>query len=124
MDQVTEFCEALWKGDTRNIARLIARIDPNAEDRWRRTPLAMAAQYADERLVRQLLERGADVDGGRSLLTPTDGPKAARVATLLIERGAAVDARNRDGVTPCARSEIGDGRRRGSRGVGSVMKST
>jgi ankyrin repeat protein len=193
MDQVTEFCEALWKGDTRTVARLIARIDPNVEDRWRRTPLSMAAQYADERVVRQLLERGADVDGGRSLLTPvshaaargkheivellrsagaslsviahvylgdrravaaselvvdeegiplllhaaqslnaqivgdlldrgadaaatdrfgetalhrvadlrrTDGPPAARVATLLIERGAAVDARNRDGVTP------------------------
>ena len=193
MDQVTAFCEALWKDDTRTIARLIVRIDPNAEDRWRRTPLGMAAQYADEGLVRQLLERGADVDGGRSLLTPisraaargaheivellrgagaslsviahvylgdrravaaselivdekgtplllhaaqslhaqivgdlldrgantaeagrfgetalhrvadlrrTDGPKAARIATLLIERGAAVDALNRDAVTP------------------------
>jgi ankyrin repeat protein len=192
MDHVTEFCEALWKGDTRTVARLIARIDPNAEDRWHRTPLSMAAQYCDGRVVRQLLERGADVDGGRSLFTPichaaargaheivellrsagasvsviasvylgdrravatsglvvdeegtplllhaaqslnaqivgdlvgrgantaatdrfgetalhrvadlrrTDGPMAARVATLLIERGAAVDARNRDGVT-------------------------
>jgi ankyrin repeat protein len=193
MNHVTELCEALWKGDTTTIARLIARIDPNAEDRWHRRPLSMAAQYADARLVRQLLERGADVDGGRSLLTPiahaaargrheivellrgagaslsviahvylgdrravaasdlgldeegtpvllhaaqslhaqivgdlldrganpaatdrfgetalhrvadlrrTDGPRAARVATLLIERGAAVDARNRDEVTP------------------------
>jgi ankyrin repeat protein len=193
MDQVTELCEALWKGDTRTIERLISRIDPNAEDRWRRTPLSMAARYGDERVVRQVLERGADVDGGRSLLNPichaaargaqeivellrgagasvsvvasvylgdrravakadlvvdeegtplllhaaqslnapivgdlldrganpaatdrfgetalhrvadlrrTDGPRAARVATLLIERGAAVDARNRDDVTP------------------------
>jgi ankyrin repeat protein len=193
MDQVTQLCEALWKGDATTVARLVARIDPNAEDRWHRTPLAMAAQYGNGRVVRLLLERGANVDGGRSLLTPicraaargaheivellrsagaavsviasvylgdrravasselvvdeegtplllhaaqsldativldllergastaatdrfgetalhrvadlrrTDGPKAARVATLLIDGGALVDAVNRDRVTP------------------------
>jgi ankyrin repeat protein len=193
MDQVTEFCEAVWKGDARTIARLVSRIDPNKEDRWRRTPLSMVARYGKARLARQLLERGADVDGGRSLLTPlahaaarrrhdlvevlrgagaaitavtsvylgdrralaeadlapdeegtplllhaaqslhaeivadlldrgasvtetdpfgetalhrvadlrrVDGPRAAGVARLLIERGAPVDARNRDAVTP------------------------
>jgi ankyrin repeat protein len=193
MDPVTEFCEAVWKGDTRTIARLVSRIDPNREDRWRRRPLSMVAQYGNASLVRQLLDRGADVDGGRLHLTPVayaaargaceivellrgagasisvvtsvylgdrravakadlvvdeeatplllhaaqslnaeivgdllnrsadvaatdrfgetalhrvadlrraDGPRAARVARLLIERGATVDARNRDAVAP------------------------
>ena len=193
MDKVTEFCEALWKGDAPTIARLVSRIDPNGEDRWHRSVLSMAAQYGDASLVRQLLDRGADVDGGRSELTPVaqaaarrrdeivdllrgagaaisvvtsvylgdrlavakadlvvdeegtplllhaaqslngeivadlldrgadvlvtdrfgetalhrvadlrraDGPEAARVAALFIERGAPIDARNRDAVTP------------------------
>jgi ankyrin repeat protein len=193
MDKVTEFCEAVWKGDARTIARLVSRIDPNGEDRWGRRPLSMVAQYGDARLARQLLDRGAAVDAGRSLLTPithaaargkrdlvellrgagatisvltsvylgdrralakadfvvdeegtplllhaaqslnveivgdlldrgasvaqtdrfgetalhrvadlrrVDGPRAARVASLLIERGALVDAPNRDAVTP------------------------
>ncbi|MCE9596119.1 MAG: ankyrin repeat domain-containing protein [Planctomycetes bacterium] len=192
MDQVSEFCEAVWRENTLEIARLIPQIDPNAEDRWHRRPLSMAAQYGDARLVRELLDRGAEVDAGRSQLTPiahaaargaheivellrsagavisvvtsvylgdrravaeadlvvdeegtplllhaaqsldaqivgdlldggantaatdrfgetalhrvadlrrTDGPKAGRVARLLIERGALVDACNRDGVT-------------------------
>jgi ankyrin repeat protein len=193
MDLVTEFCEAVWRGNARTIERLVSRIDPNAEDRWHRRPLSMVARYGDARLARQLLDRGADVDGGREQLTPishaaargaseivallrgagasisvvtsvylgdrraiakgglvvdeegtplllhaaqslnskvvgdlldrradvgatdrfgetalhrvadlrrADGPKAARVATLLVERGASVDASNRDGVTP------------------------
>ena len=89
VDQVTKFCEAVWRGDTSVIARLIGRIDPNVEDRWHRTPLSMAAQYGDERLALQLLERGADVDGGRSHLTPM-ARAAARGAHAIVEllRGA------------------------------------
>jgi ankyrin repeat protein len=193
MDLVTQFNEALWRGDEKTIARLVTRVDPNAVGRWHGTPLAAAAQWGDERLVRQLLERGANVDAGKTHLTPlakaaargaheivellrsrgasvsvvasvylgdrravaradlvvdeigtplllhaaqsldadivgdlldrgadvavtdprgetalhrvadlrrTDGPRAARVAALLIARGAAVDARNFDDVTP------------------------
>jgi len=193
MDQISKFCEAVWKGDAPTIARLVSHIDPNGEDRWHRRVLSMAAQYGDARLVRRLLDRGADVAAGRSQLTPVahaaarrrheivdllrgagaaisvvtsvylgdrhavakadfivdeegtplllhaaqslngtivkdlldrgadvlvtdrfgetalhrvadlrraDGSNAARVATLLIERGAPVDARNRDAVTP------------------------
>jgi ankyrin repeat protein len=193
MDRASDFNEAVWRADTVKIARLLPSIDPNAEDRWHRRPLSMAAQYGDAALVRQLLQLGADVNAGRQHLTPvtyaaareaqeivqllreagaaisvltsvyrgdrravasgdlvvdedgtplllhaaqslnadilgdvltrgasieetdrfgetalhrvadlrrTDGPKAAGVALLLLERGAPVDARNRDGVTP------------------------
>jgi len=193
MDKVSEFCEAVWRGNTLKIARFISDIDPNAEDHWHRRPLSMAAQYGDVILAQQLLDRGAEVAAGRSHLTPityaaargaqeivelllragaaisivtsvylgdrravaksdlvvdedgtplllhaaqslnteivgdlldrganaaatdrfdetalhrvadlrrTDGPKAARVAMLLLERGAPVDAGNRDRVTP------------------------
>jgi len=47
-----------WKDDTMTIARLITRIDPNAEDRWRRPPLSMAARYGDGLAAQRLLERG------------------------------------------------------------------
>jgi ankyrin repeat protein len=89
MDQVSEFCEAIWRGDTRTVARLISRIDPNAEDRWHRRPLSMAAQYGDVTLARQLLDRGADVGAGRSQLTPITHA-AARGAHEIVEllRGA------------------------------------
>jgi ankyrin repeat protein len=78
MDQVSKFCEAVWKGDATTIARLVSRIDPNGEDRWHRRVLSMAAQYGDARLVRQLLDRGADVNAGRSQLTPVAHAAARR----------------------------------------------
>ncbi len=70
MDPVTRFCEAIWRQDTSTIERLILEVDPNAEDRWHRRPLSLAAQFADAKLVQQLLDRGADVDAGREHLTP------------------------------------------------------
>jgi hypothetical protein len=93
MDQVSKFCEAVWKGDAPTIARLVSRIDPNGEDRWHRRVLSMAAQYGDARLVRQLLDRGADVDAGRSQLTPVAHAAARRqheIVDLLRGAGAAI----------------------------------
>ena len=93
MDPVTEFCEAVWKGEVRTIARLVSRIDPNGEDRWHRRPLSLAAQYGDATLVRQLLGRGADVDGGRSQFTPVAQAAARRrheIVELLFGAGAAI----------------------------------
>lgn len=194
MERTGDFNEAVWKHDTAKIERLLPKLDVNAEDRWHRRPLCMAAQYGDARLIKLLLDRGAEVDAGRSMLTPlayaaargaadlvtvfreagalnsvvaqvylgnrhdvakatrldddeegtplllhaaqslhaelvadlldrglavtasdrfgetalhrvadlrrTDGPRAAQVATLLLARGAPVDACNRDRVTP------------------------
>jgi ankyrin repeat protein len=69
-DDITAFHEALWRGETATVARLAPKIDPDGEDRWQRRPLAMAAQYGDLALVTLLLRRGAAVDAGRVYLTP------------------------------------------------------
>jgi ankyrin repeat protein len=70
MNRVSEFNEAIFHQDAAKLARLLPLIDPNAEDRWHRRPLCMAAQYGGVQLVRQLLDRGAQVDAGRTRLTP------------------------------------------------------
>ena len=70
MDAITEFCEALWRGEEETVARLISRVDPNGEDRWHRRVLSMVAQYGAVGHVKLLIDRGADVDAGRSHLTP------------------------------------------------------
>jgi ankyrin repeat protein len=67
---VTALNEALWRHDDAAIARLVPTIDPNTVDRWQRSPLAMAAQYAGVAAVRLLLARGARPDADRTCLTP------------------------------------------------------
>ena len=69
-DDVTAFCRAVWRKDTKTIAALANRVDPNAADRWGHTPLLMAAQYGDLSLVSLLVGRGADVNQQREHLTP------------------------------------------------------
>jgi Ankyrin repeats (3 copies) len=95
MDPVTKFCEAVWKGDAPTIAGLVSRIDPNGEDRWHRRVLSIVAQYGDATLVQLLLDRGADVDGGRSQLTPVAHAAARRrheIVEILRGAGAAISA--------------------------------
>ena len=88
-DTVTTFCEAVWRGEAKTIARLAPRIDPDGEDKWHRKPLAMAAQYGDLALVRQLLDRGAAVDAGRTYLTPiTYAARRGAVDIVELLRGA------------------------------------
>src|SRR5262249_46046623 len=75
------------------------------------TPLLLhAAQSLHLEIIGDILDRGADIAskdrfGETALhrvadLRRADIPKAAQMATFLIERGAPVDARNRDDVTP------------------------
>ncbi len=90
-DEVTAFCEAVWRRDAKTLAALGPRVDPNALDRFQRTPLLMAAQHGDLALVRLLLGRGGEVDQKRRHLTPVT--LAARRGDLemvrfLRERGA------------------------------------
>jgi ankyrin repeat protein len=93
MDHVTAFCRALWRHEENVIARLAPRVDPNGADRWGHTPLLMAAEYGDLRLVELLVRRGAAVDQGRVHLTPI---------TLAARRGAIdiVDFLRDHGATP------------------------
>ncbi len=60
-----------------------------------RTPLWHAAAYGQEQAVRELLERGASVDGGdeTALMAAVDHPSIVR---LLLERGADVERTSRD----------------------------
>jgi ankyrin repeat protein len=93
MDGVTAFNEALWRGEAETVARLAKRIDANGEDRWRRKPLAMAAQYGDLALVTFLLGRGAAADAGRQYLTPITYAArrgAADIVSRLRDAGARV----------------------------------
>jgi cytohesin len=92
-DEVTAFCEAVWQRKQATIASLARRVDPNGKDRWGRTPLLMAAQYADLALVAQLVRRGGEIDQQRRYLTPVTlaaRQGAADVVEFLLATGASV----------------------------------
>src|SRR5687768_10167632 len=69
-DKVAMFCRALWRGEEDVVERLAPVVDPNGRDRWGARPLLMAAQFADLPVVSLLIERGAEIEQGRRLLTP------------------------------------------------------
>jgi len=92
-DEVTAFCEALWRGQHATVAVLARRVDPNGKGRWGRTPLLMAAQWGDLALVARLIRRGAEVDQQRRYLTPVTlaaRQKASDIVAFLTEKGATV----------------------------------
>jgi ankyrin repeat protein len=94
-----------YLGDRRAVARGELVVDEEG------TPLLLhAAQSLHAKIAADILDRGADVaatdpSGETALhrvanLRRTNGPKAARMALLLLERGAPVNAVNRFRVTP------------------------
>lgn len=94
---------ALREGAPKVAATLLAhpatRIDEaNAAGE---TPLMIAALKGRLEWVRRLLERGARIDrpGWNALHYAATGPEP-RVVALLLDRGAAVDARSPNGTTP------------------------
>ena len=92
-DEVTAFCEALWRRQHATVAVLARRVDPNGKGRWGRTPLLMAAQWGDLALVARLIRRGAEVDQQRRYLTPVTlaaRQKASDIVAFLTEKGATV----------------------------------
>ncbi|MCY2968515.1 MAG: ankyrin repeat domain-containing protein [Planctomycetota bacterium] len=92
-DPVETFCRALWKRDGDTIAKLLRRVDPNAKDRWGNTPVLMAAQFGELKVMTVLLDRGGDIEQGRTQLTPlalAARRNASDIVDFLRQRGAAV----------------------------------
>ena len=91
-------------------AELARGIDPNVTEADARipdttTPLHLAAGYARPSIIAELLDRGADIEAREDFLDRTPihmaasfNPDAGAVA-LLIERGADMWARDKDGET-------------------------
>jgi len=94
-NDVTAFCEAVWRHDAKTLAALGPRVDPNAPDLWKRSPLLMAAEFGDLALVTLLVERGGDVDQNRQHLTPVTLAARRRdlaMVRFLRDRGATMSA--------------------------------
>lgn len=83
---------------------LVARgANVTAEDTWGNTPLHSRLTYGGE--IDTLLELGADIEYqsrsiGRPLHNAVDAGARIKQATKLLDRGAKVDALNREGQTP------------------------
>jgi ankyrin repeat protein len=86
-------------------ALLAAGASIEACNRRGRTPLATAATDGEEKIVRLLLDRGAEVNSrdysGRAVLHAANmHHRKAAIAQLLLDRGALVDARDSKQQTP------------------------
>lgn len=129
LDQV--LIEANWKNDTAAALNALNQgadpnariIDANTPDahwtlgetfrwtiqvhrnlNWHSTPiLCEAADFGDPRLVKILLDRGADINAsdqnGKTALMCATGNGNGYLVSLLLKRGANVNARDRDGMT-------------------------
>src|SRR6478736_4107943 len=131
-DDVTAFTEAIWRRQADTIAALVARVDPNAPDRWSRTPLIMAARRGDPAMVRFLRDQGAVMsivtwvhlgdraqvrrelgrdpalarlrdEAGTPLVHHAAEAVAPELLVLLLDHGAEVDERDENGETPLHR---------------------
>lgn len=106
----SELFEAVRDGCVDRVAHLL-EADPsqiNARDDQGFTPLIHAAMYADEPLVRLLLEKGADPnakndDGVTALMQVTNSVPKSRA---LLEAGAEVNAQSDIGNTPLIRAAV------------------
>ena len=91
----------MWAaGDLAKVRLLVERgADVNVRSKMGRTPLSQAATHnGNIEAVRLLLEKGAMADGV-ALLAAAAGDDA-EIIRLLVDKGADVNARERDGATP------------------------
>jgi ankyrin repeat protein len=92
------------RGESRQVAETLMkhpRLDVDAANELGETPLMMAALRGDLDLAQRLLERGSKVnrDGWTPLHYAASGPQPG-VVSLLLDRGALVDALSPNGTTP------------------------
>lgn len=94
---------ALQNGSDRVVAALLAHpgLQVDTANAAGETALMIAALRGDRAVAEQLLGRGAQVDreGWSPLHYAASGPATPLVA-LLLDRGAAIDARSPNGTTP------------------------
>jgi len=101
---------SIYLGDRSAVSRALVSVAPTTLDEEGTPLLLHAAESLHADMVTLLLDAGVDIAsadrfGETALhrvadLRRTDGECVPRVAALLIDRGAPVDARNRDDVTP------------------------
>jgi hypothetical protein len=92
------------RGESRQVAETLLkhpRLDVDAVNELGETPLMMAALRGDLELAQRLLDRGSKVnrDGWTPLHYAASGPQPA-VVSLLLNRGAQIDALSPNGTTP------------------------
>ena len=99
----TQLFDAIRNGHTAKVSALLkSGADPNQRHEMGATALMYAAAFSTEECVRILLDAGAEVNGssgnnGATALIWGTGDSAK--VRLLLERGAAVNAKTKDGTT-------------------------
>ena len=88
------------------MARAALAAGANASPPWgERPPIVAAAASGDVRIVRMLLDAGADADSklpscNRNALHNVEGPHGAEIVNMLVDAGACLDALDEDGMSP------------------------
>jgi len=105
--------EAIRSGDLDGAAALISANDFDMPDTRGCTPLYWACQQGYDRIVRRLIERGADVNvrdhEGSSPLRAAVFQNRVAIVELLLSAGADPNIKHGDGSTPLhAAAEVGD----------------
>jgi len=99
-------CDIEWwrSASSKAVSAHIAQVDPNARDKFGRTPLSYAARFGSERHLQQLLKMGGQLhtrsqNGASPLHYASVSGKAGNVK-LLLKAGAETEVRDQNGETP------------------------
>jgi ankyrin repeat protein len=101
-DVSDEFYQAIRRDDTAAVDQLLKAHGPNVKDNRGNTPLMYATAVGSEAMMRRLLDAGADVNAKNAFDASAllwSGGNLARVK-LLVEKGADVKVRSKQGHTP------------------------